>query len=102
MTKHLISAVIPNWNGKHLLPVILDSLAKQIKPVNQTVVVDNGSSDGSVEYLAANYPHVHVVVLDKNYGFAAAVSIFIFLIVGGLTFFNFRLTRRFEEIGAAL
>lgn len=37
-----------------------------------------------------------------DYGFAAAISIFIFLIVGTLTFFNFRLTRRFEEIGAAL
>lgn len=37
-----------------------------------------------------------------DYGFAAAISIFIFLIVGTLTFFNFRLTRRFEEIGAGL
>jgi ABC-type sugar transport system permease subunit len=37
-----------------------------------------------------------------EYGFAAAISIFIFLIVGTLTFFNFRLTRRFEEIGAGL
>jgi ABC-type sugar transport system permease subunit len=35
-----------------------------------------------------------------EYGFAAAVGIFIFIIVGTLTFFNFRLTRRFEEIGA--
>ena len=35
-----------------------------------------------------------------NYGFAAAIGIFIFLIVGTLTFFNFRLTHRFEEIGA--
>jgi ABC-type sugar transport system permease subunit len=36
-----------------------------------------------------------------DYGFAAAVSIFIFIIVGSITIFNFRLTRRFEEIGAA-
>ncbi len=36
-----------------------------------------------------------------DYGFAAAVSIFIFIIVGSLTIFNFRLTRRFEEIGAS-
>jgi len=35
-----------------------------------------------------------------DYGFAAAVGIVIFIIVGTLTFFNFRLTRRFEEIGA--
>lgn len=35
-----------------------------------------------------------------DYGFAAAVSIFIFIIVGTMTFFNFRLTNRFEEIGA--
>jgi ABC-type sugar transport system permease subunit len=37
-----------------------------------------------------------------DYGFAAAVGIFIFIIVGTLTFFNFRLTRRFEEIGAEI
>jgi ABC-type sugar transport system permease subunit len=35
-----------------------------------------------------------------DYGFAAALGIFIFIIVGTLTFFNFRLTNRFEEIGA--
>jgi ABC-type sugar transport system permease subunit len=35
-----------------------------------------------------------------DYGFAAAVGIFIFIIVSTLTFFNFRLTNRFEEIGA--
>lgn len=35
-----------------------------------------------------------------NYGFAAAIGIFIFIIVGTITFFNFRLTNRFEEIGA--
>jgi ABC-type sugar transport system permease subunit len=37
-----------------------------------------------------------------DYGFAAAISIFIFMIVGALTVVNFRLTRRFEEIGSAL
>jgi ABC-type sugar transport system permease subunit len=35
-----------------------------------------------------------------DYGFAAAVSIFIFMIVAPLTYFNFRLTRRFEEVNA--
>ncbi len=35
-----------------------------------------------------------------DYGFAAAIGIFIFIIVGTITFFNFRLTNRFEEIGA--
>lgn len=35
-----------------------------------------------------------------DYGFAAAVSIFIFLIIAPLTYFNFRLTRRFEEVNA--
>lgn len=34
-----------------------------------------------------------------DYGFAAAVSIFIFLIIAPITYFNFRLTRRFEELG---
>lgn len=51
--------------------------------------------------LSYTYRLAFVGAAGTDYGFAAAVSIFIFIIVGSITLFNFRLTRRFEEIGAA-
>jgi GT2 family glycosyltransferase len=68
-----VSVVIPNWNGKKFLAGVLDSLAKQTYPV-ETIVVDNGSKDGSVEYLEQNYPAVKLVKFDHNTGFSVAVN----------------------------
>lgn len=66
----LISVVIPNWNGKKHLPLCLDSLKKQTYTHFETIVVDNGSEDGSVSFLESNYSgFVKIVQLDKNYGF---------------------------------
>ena len=65
------SVVIPNWNGRDLLakyiPPLLDALAGN--PANEIVVVDNGSEDGSAEFLRENFPQVKVVRLEKNLGF---------------------------------
>lgn len=68
------SVIIPNWNGKHLLEVCLKSLQKQTFKDFEIVLVDNGSTDGSSDYIEKNFPNVKLVVLDKNYGFAAAVN----------------------------
>lgn len=68
-----VSVVIPNWNGKKFLTGVLDSLALQTHPV-ETIVVDNGSKDGSVEFLEANYPNVKLVKFDHNTGFSVAVN----------------------------
>ncbi len=70
----LASVVIPNWNGKHLLKVCLYSLKKQTVKNFDVIVVDNGSVDGSVEYINKYYPWVKVVSLNKNYGFAGGVN----------------------------
>ena len=40
-----------------------------------TIVVDNGSTDGSVELLEKEYPWVEVIKRDKNYGFCNAVNV---------------------------
>lgn len=71
----IVSVVIPNWNGKHLLRTCLKSLQAQTLKNVEIIVVDNGSVDRSKEYLRRYFPVVKVLSLDKNYGFAKAVNI---------------------------
>jgi len=65
------SVVIPNWNGRDLLEKYLPSIETALagNAQNEIVVVDNGSTDGSAEFLARNFPRVKVVALDRNLGF---------------------------------
>src|SRR5690348_7949467 len=70
----LVSVIIPSWNGKHLLQECLTSLQKQSYPNFEVIVVDNGSTDGSVQFLKKFFPKVKIVQLDKNYGFAKAIN----------------------------
>jgi GT2 family glycosyltransferase len=69
-----VSVVIPNWNGRHLLERCLDALHAQTLQDIQIVVVDNGSTDGSVDWLAHHAPDVHVIANPTNRGFAAAIN----------------------------
>ncbi len=69
-----IDIIIPNFNGKVFLPACLDSLQRQSYSDFHVIVVDNGSSDGSVEFLHQNYPEVEVLAWDENTGFSAAVN----------------------------
>jgi GT2 family glycosyltransferase len=66
----MASVLIVNWNGKHHLTECLDSLAVQIFKNFEVVLVDNGSGDGSVDFVRSVYPWVKVVPLTKNTGFA--------------------------------
>ncbi len=68
------SVVVPNWNGLNVLDTCLGSLRKQSFAGFQTVLVDNGSTDGSAGYVARNFPEVRVVSLGENRGFSAAVN----------------------------
>lgn len=70
MTSPLISVIIVNWNGRQYLPACLDSLLEQSCDDFETIVVDNGSSDGSLELLYESYPWVRTVPLSVNTGFA--------------------------------
>lgn len=74
MANPLISVVIPNWNGKKFLAGCLDSLKEQTYEPIEVVIVDNGSKDGSVEYLQENYPYVKLVTFPVNTGFSPAVN----------------------------
>ena len=78
----MISVVIPNWNGRRWLPACLAALAAQERAPDEIIVVDNGSSDGSVEYLRHEHPEVTVLALSRNTGFAAAANIGVSVPVG--------------------
>lgn len=69
----MVSIIIPNYNGKHFFKNCIDSLYRQIYKDIEIIVVDNDSSDGSVEYLKEYYPKVKVIELDYNTGFSYAV-----------------------------
>ncbi|MBI4790649.1 MAG: glycosyltransferase family 2 protein [Chloroflexi bacterium] len=70
----MLSVIIPNFNGMRLLPVCLDALRRQTLQNFETIVVDDGSTDGSRELLAREYPEVRVAALETNRGFVRAVN----------------------------
>ena len=68
-----VSVVIPTFNGRHLLeanlPAVIDAA-----PVSEVVVVDDASTDKTVEWLAEHYPNIKVVKHLKNLRFAMACN----------------------------
>jgi len=66
----LVSIIIVNWNGRSHLEECLNSLEKQTYCNFEIVLVDNGSTDGSVELVQEHYPRVKLVLLRENTGFA--------------------------------
>ena len=66
------AVIIVNWNGKHLLPETLYALEVQTYKLFKTVVVDNGSTDGSIEFLQQEFPNVETIALGRNTGFSYA------------------------------
>ena len=74
-----VSVVIPNWNGAHWLESCLHALREQTFRDFEVVVVDNGSTDGSVallDRLAERHPQppLRIVALKENVGFAAGMN----------------------------
>jgi len=70
----VIDVIIPNWNGKRHLQDCLDSLRRQSFKSFTVIIVDNGSADGSVDFIRSQYPEVKIIALDKNKGFAGGVN----------------------------
>ena len=72
-----ITVVIPNYNGLRFLEECLQALYAQTPdtPEYEVLLVDNGSSDGSVEFVRKNYPEVRIEALSGNTGFSYAVNV---------------------------
>ena len=69
-----VAVVIPNYNGARWLPGVLESVAAQTLAPAAVLVVDDGSSDGSLALLAERFPDVRVLALERNGGFARTAN----------------------------
>jgi GT2 family glycosyltransferase len=69
-----VSVVVVNWNGLRHLRACLEALAGQTCGEFETVVVDNGSSDGSDAVVARDFPRVRLLCNAENRGFSLAVN----------------------------
>jgi GT2 family glycosyltransferase len=69
-----VSVIIPNWNGARYLVTCLDSLRRQRYRGFEAIVVDNASTDDSVELLRRDYPEVRLVQLPENRGLTGGVN----------------------------
>ena len=67
-----VSLIVLNWNGRRHLEACLTSLEALDYPHDRLEIIlcDNGSKDGSADYVRSRFPKVHLVALDRNYGFA--------------------------------
>lgn len=66
-----LAVIILNWNGLELLKRFIPIAAEHtVGPEVDLIVADNGSTDGSVEWLKTTYPTLKIIEFDKNYGFA--------------------------------
>lgn len=71
----MISVIIVNWNGAHLLPDCLDSLRRQSFREFEVVMVDNASTDGSLDLLTREYPEARLIALSQNLGLSGGTNI---------------------------
>ena len=71
-----VAVVIMNWNGRKLMQMFLPSVVKYTESNTADVIVaDNGSTDGSAEWLESEFPSVVRLLFDKNHGFAGGYNL---------------------------
>ncbi|MBU0953697.1 MAG: glycosyltransferase family 2 protein [Nanoarchaeota archaeon] len=72
--KPLITVAIVNWNGKEYLKECLNGVFTQTYPRYEVVLLDNGSTDGSVAFVKKFFPKVRVIENETNQGIAKATN----------------------------
>ncbi len=73
--QQLVSIIIVNHNGKHFLKECIISVLHQNYPTFEIIVVDNGSNDGSIEFINNNFPTIRIIKCEINLGFAGGNNI---------------------------
>ena len=69
------AVIILNWNTREFLERFLPRLLESLQGQDaQLVVADNGSHDGSADYIAEHFPEVRLIRLDRNYGFTGGYN----------------------------
>ncbi len=63
------AVAILNWNGRKLLEVFLPSVV-EFSPIDSVYIIDNNSTDDSLDYLNTNFPKVKIIQNEANFGYA--------------------------------
>ena len=82
-----VSIIIVNYNGKHNLEPCLESLSKINYNDTEIIIVDNNSTDDSINFISTNYPDLILIKLNKNKGFAEPNNIASKVATGDLLLF---------------
>ncbi len=65
-----LAVVILNWNGSKLLQKYIPSVVEYTSNRSNIYVIDNASTDNSIDFLKTNYPQIKIIINNENYGFA--------------------------------
>ena len=68
--KYSVAVIILNYNGRHHLEKFLPSVIDSVSEQTEVIIADNASTDDSVDFLNRCYPHLPLILLEKNFGFA--------------------------------
>lgn len=74
MVEKTVDIIIPSFNGKYLLEKHLPQVFKNTDYLNKVIIIDNGSTDGTIEWLEKNFPEVVIVSNSSNLGFTKPVN----------------------------
>jgi GT2 family glycosyltransferase len=74
-SKPLVSILIPHFNGVEILRGCLRTLSKTTYENYEVVVIDNGSTDASVEMMKAEFPRVKIILSETNLGYAGGCNL---------------------------
>lgn len=70
-----VAVIILNWNGERLLREYLPSVIRYTNPeLGRVIVVDNHSTDTSVEVMKTEFPQIELICFEENYGFAGGYN----------------------------
>ena len=71
----LVSVVALNYNGKDDLQILFDSVSRTRYPNMEVIMVDNGSTDGSIDFVKEHFPFVRIIGNGENLGAASGFNI---------------------------
>jgi GT2 family glycosyltransferase len=72
---NMVSIIVLNWNGKRYLKNCFDSIKEQLYQNYEVIMVDNASTDGSIEYVKRNYPWIKIIRNEGNLGSAGGHNV---------------------------
>lgn len=68
------AVVILNYNGETHLKNYLENVVENTSENAEIVIIDNASTDNSVDYIKSSFPQLKLIILDKNFGFAGGYN----------------------------